>query len=195
MATKLTHLTPPPLFEAESDNSSLAQWWKEWRKCFEMYLLATNITDAMQKQALLLYVAGPAVHKIFNTLTETGTDYKMAIEKLDTYFQPKKNLMYEQYVFKQTQPKPDETADHFITHLRQQAETCEFANLDDEIHKQFVMTWPLKTFHTKLLTEPSLTLGKLQELARAQELADRQAHIMTESKDTKLLNHLSDNPE
>jgi hypothetical protein len=60
-----------------------------------MYLLAANITDAKQQRALLLYVAGPAVHKIFNTLTDTGTDYKTAVEKLDSYFQPQKNVIYE----------------------------------------------------------------------------------------------------
>ena len=53
MATKLTHLAPPPAFDAESDKSSLAQRWKDWRERFDMYLLAANITDAKQKCALL----------------------------------------------------------------------------------------------------------------------------------------------
>jgi hypothetical protein len=133
MATKLTHLAPPPAFDAESDKSSLAQRWKDWRERFDMYLLAANITDAKQKRALLLYVAGPAVHKIFNTLTDTGTDYKTAVEKLDSYFQPQKNVIYERYVFKQTRPSSDESVDHFITRLRQLADTCEFASVQDEI--------------------------------------------------------------
>lgn len=194
MATKLSHLAPPPPFDAESESSSLARW-KEWRERFEMYLLAANITDAKQKRALLLYVAGPAVHKIFNTLTDTGTDYKTAIEKLDAYFQPKKNLIYERYVFKQTRPNPDESADRFVTRLRQLAETCEFANLADEIRDQFVITWPSKTFRIKLLREPALTLEKLQELARAQELADHQARMMAKQGDNELLNRLSNDPE
>ena len=59
MATKLMHLAPPPAFDAESDKLSLAQRWKDWRERFDMYLLAANITDAKQKRALLLYVAGP----------------------------------------------------------------------------------------------------------------------------------------
>ena len=92
MATKLTHLAPPPAFDAESDKSSLAQRWKDWRERFDMYLLAANITDAKQKRVLLLYVAGPAVHKIFNTLTDTGTDYKTAVEKLDSYFQTRRKM-------------------------------------------------------------------------------------------------------
>ncbi|CAB4006959.1 Transposon Tf2-9 poly, partial [Paramuricea clavata] len=70
----------------------------------------TNITDAKQKRALLLYVAGPAVHKIINT-----------------------------YVFR-----------------------------------------------AKLLREPTLTLEKLQELARAQETANRHASVMADEEYTKL---------
>ncbi|CAB4041782.1 Hypothetical predicted protein [Paramuricea clavata] len=127
MATKLTHLAPPPAFDAESDKSFLAQRWKDW----------PNITDAKQKRALLLYVAGPAVHTIFNTLTDTGTDYKTAVEKLD-----KKNVIYERYVLKQTRPSSDESVDHFITRLRQLADTCEFASVEDEIRDHFVITWP-----------------------------------------------------
>ena len=61
MATNLTHLPPPPVFDAESNKSSLTQRWKDWRERFDMYLLAANITDAKQKRALLLYVAGPTV--------------------------------------------------------------------------------------------------------------------------------------
>jgi hypothetical protein len=79
MTVKLTHLAPPPAFDAESNKSSLAQRWKDWRERFDMYLLAANITDAKQKRALLLYV------------TDTGANYKTAVEKLDSYFQPQKN--------------------------------------------------------------------------------------------------------
>ncbi|CAB4031692.1 Hypothetical predicted protein [Paramuricea clavata] len=124
MATKLTHLAPPPAFDAESEKSSLAQRWKDCHERFDMYLLAANITDAKQKRSLPLYVAGAAVHKIFNTLlNDTGTDYKTAVEKFDSYFQPQKNVIYERYVFKQTRPSPEESVDHFITRLRQLADT------------------------------------------------------------------------
>ena len=37
MATKLTHLAPPPAFDAESDKSSLAQRWKDWRERFDQW--------------------------------------------------------------------------------------------------------------------------------------------------------------
>jgi hypothetical protein len=42
-------LKPPPPFDAEGDNSSLAQRWKEWRERFNMYTVAANIKDDAQK--------------------------------------------------------------------------------------------------------------------------------------------------
>ena len=105
MATALD-LQPPPPFDVEGDSSLLAQRWKEWRERFVMYTIAANIKDDAQKHAALLYVAGPSVHKIFKTLQDTETDFKTALEKLDEYFQPQKNVIYERYVFKQTHQTP-----------------------------------------------------------------------------------------
>jgi hypothetical protein len=96
--------------------------------------------SVLSYSTLLVPQLVPTVHKIFNTLTDTGTDYKTAVEKLDSYFQPRKNLIYERYAFKQTRTSPDESVDHFITRLRQLAETCEFASVEDEIRDQFVIT-------------------------------------------------------
>ena len=54
-----------------------------------------NITDDKQKRGVLLYQAGLETQEIFETLNDTGDDYKTAQEKLDAYFSPKKNVDYE----------------------------------------------------------------------------------------------------
>ena len=54
-----------------------------------------NITDDKQKRALLLYQAGPETQEIFETLTNTGDNYKTTQEKLDAYFSPKKYMDYK----------------------------------------------------------------------------------------------------
>ena len=43
-----------------------------------MYIAAINITNDKQKRALLLYHAGEATQEIFETLHETGEDYRIA---------------------------------------------------------------------------------------------------------------------
>ena len=82
-------------FDPISEPTSVSQRWKAWKRRFEIYLIAVN--DA-QKRALLLYQAGEATQEIFE---ETVDDYKTAIEKLDEYFTPKKNVDYEIFQFRQ----------------------------------------------------------------------------------------------
>ena len=84
MASKLD-LAPLPQFDPLSEPSSLSQRWKSWTKRFQTYVTALNIKDDKQKRALLLNQAGEATQEIFETLEETGEDYKTAKAKLDEY--------------------------------------------------------------------------------------------------------------
>ena len=102
MATAAKIEVPPLIpFDPISEPTSVSQRWKAWKRCFEIYLIAVNVKDDAQKRALLLYQAGEATQEIFDTLEETGDDYKTAIEKLDEYFTPKKNVDYEIFQFRQ----------------------------------------------------------------------------------------------
>ena len=94
MAAKIeVHLLQP--FDPVTDPTLIGQHWKTWKRRFETYLVAVNVTDDKQKRAFLLYQAGQETQKIFETFTDTGNDYKTPIEKLDQYFMPKKNIDYE----------------------------------------------------------------------------------------------------
>ena len=70
----------PPLlpFDPLGELSFLSQRWKTWTKRFETYLAAMKIEDDKQKRALLLYQAGQEMQEIFETLSDTGTDYTTA---------------------------------------------------------------------------------------------------------------------
>ena len=102
MATGRIDLTPMAPFDPLSDPSSLGQRWKTWKRCFETYPIALNVTDNKQKRALLLYQAGQAMQDIFDTLEETGDDddYDSAVASLDTYFSPKKHVDYKIFKFR-----------------------------------------------------------------------------------------------
>ena len=92
-----------------------------------------NITDDKQKRALLLYQAGPETQEIFETLTDTGDDYKTAQEKLDAYFSPMKNADCKIFQFRQAVQQPGKTVDQFATTLRKIAINCEFHDTSKEI--------------------------------------------------------------
>ena len=54
--------------------------------------MASDIKDDTRKRAMLLYQAGPQVSKVFKTLSNTGEDKdcKVALKKLNEYFEPQK---------------------------------------------------------------------------------------------------------
>ena len=61
---------------------------------------ALDIKEDKQKRALLLYQAGEASQEIFETLSDTGEEYKTAKDKVDAYFAPKKNIDFKIFQFR-----------------------------------------------------------------------------------------------
>ncbi len=167
-------LTP---FDPISEPTSLSHRWKVWKRRFETYLVAVNVKDNAQKRALLLYQAGEATQEIFDTLPETGEDddYKTAIEKLDEYFSPKKNVDYEIFQFRQAKQNSDETTDQFATRLRKLASHCEFHDVDHEIKSAVIQNCRSKHLRRYALRQDKLTLKDLLSKARALENSEQQA--------------------
>ena len=95
-----------------------------------------DIKDTTRKRSLLLYLAGPDVEKIFETIPDNGEEkeYDVAATKLA----PKKNIMYEIHLFRKAQQRQGETIDQFYTRLCQLAKTCEFADEKHEIKIQLI---------------------------------------------------------
>ena len=171
MATRVD-LPPMPQFDPVSDRSSLSEQWKAWTKWFETYLVATNITDEGQKRAMLLYQAGPDTQDIFDTLTETGTDYATAKAKLNEYFSPKKNVSYEVFQFHQTTQQPTESVEQFATRLRKLSLNCEFHDVDSEIKSAIIQNCTSKRLRRFALRENELTLDALLTKARSLKMSE-----------------------
>ena len=147
MATATTeHTTLPEFrkFNTEEEKTSLGIRWKIWLADFENLLIALNITNAKRQRALMLYYAGNDVHEIYRSLVteaEADEDFGPAKERLTRYFEPKVNITYEIFHFRQTKQGvsdekesvgEDEKIDAFVTRLRKKAKRCGFANADSE---------------------------------------------------------------
>ena len=76
-------------------DGNLASEWEKWKKRFQYYVAAAGLSDNKQKRAVLLHLIGPAGQENFDTLFDIGYNYESAIASLDSYFMPKKNLIYE----------------------------------------------------------------------------------------------------
>ena len=154
-------IQPMPEFKPEAHvGASLATRWDKWLSDFEMFIVASGITDPKRKRALHLYQAGTRVWEIFRSLPETGNDeaYDTAKQRLKEYFDPQKNRRYEVYCFCQTTQQPSETLDAFHTRLRRLAETCKFTNLEFEIEQQIIIGGTSSKIRKRALRDPQFAL-------------------------------------
>ena len=86
-------------------------------------------------------------------------DADVILTKLSKYFIPKRNKIYERYVFNSRSQKADESFDQFLTALRKVAATCEFGTFEDEMLRDRIVTGLQDHGHReRLLREPTLTL-------------------------------------
>ena len=66
----------------------------KWKKTFEYYLSASGVT------------------------CEEEPKYESTMKALTTYFEPRKNVVFERHTFRQAVQSRDETVDEYCTRLR-----------------------------------------------------------------------------
>ena len=103
-----------PPFQPHGDPTSVAQRWIKWKKGFEYFLKASGIANNCRKRALLLHMPGPDTQDVFETLTDTVTEYQHALNKLGEHFSIKKNIPLERSVFQSTRQQKSENIEHFV---------------------------------------------------------------------------------
>ena len=99
---------------------------------------------------------------------DTGDDFATAKEKLTEYFDPKKNVEYEIYTFRQARQNTGEPINAFRS-------TCEFGDVDKEIKSQIILSCSSKRLRRKALRDTTITLETLLNEARALEISETQA--------------------
>ena len=127
---------------------------------------------------MLLYYGGAKLADIYYTLAfEDDQKYEHVKEKLDAHFEPKVNLTFETYNFRQLSQEEDKSIDKFLTRLGEVANRCDFHSIDREIKDQIVQKCFSDRLRRKALRE-DLSLANLVNAARAMEIADVQAKAM-----------------
>jgi len=137
----------------ESVTTNLDKKWITWLEDFDIYLVANGVTQDTHKCVLLLHLGGNGndVKEIFKTPKEGTEKYRDICKKLTDYFQPKKNITYKRYVFKQAVKLKDESSINFITRLRGFAESCNFTDPAEAVKDQFILSCSSTRLRQKLL--------------------------------------------
>ena len=174
MATSLPDFPP---FDTESEPTSLGIKWKKWILRLENLFVALGIKDKVRQKALLLHYGSANLSDIYYTLaSEDDKEYQVK-EKLEAHFEPKVNVTFETYNFRQLAQEQDKSVDKFVTRLREAANRCDFHDKEREIKDQILQKCFSDRLRRKALREdPSLT--DLLSAARAMKTADAQAKAM-----------------
>ena len=153
---------------------------------FELYMIASGITDGKRKRALLLYQAGPRVREILKQIPDTGTevDYDVEKAKLHDYSEPQKNRRYEVYRFRQATQERQETLDQFHARLRILAQTCKFHDTDFEIEEQTIIEGTSSKIRKRALHDPAFDLKAILLEGRRDEQSAFQAKDIESKEET-----------
>ncbi|KAF4530831.1 hypothetical protein B566_EDAN015997, partial [Ephemera danica] len=164
-------------FNARGDETSVSQRWNRWKRSFELYLQAKNVTSSAQKKGYLLLCAGQDVQEIWETLPSAHPDFQapagsnafsVCIDALTQYFSPA-----------QIKQLPTETSLQYLTRLSALIINCDYDNNEKTLLDMLVQHTLSHEIRKELLKEgDSLTLSRAKEIARSLENSELQSKDM-----------------
>lgn len=188
-----------------SFEGNVSENWRKWRRQFENYLIAINLiagpadedgnfpagnTAIWQRQvAILLHTAGEEAAEIYDQFEFTAGQDKNrlpdVLEKYEGYCNPRRNLLYEWYVFMSMTQNEGESIDMFVKRLKTQAAKCEFGD-KKEMMMLCRLVFGIKDTKLKerLLRDNNITLGRAMDDIRAAEVTRAQMSSMANGDKT-----------
>jgi len=165
--------------------------WMEWRKEFEIYMLAHgyHCFEELRKVSILLFLIGKPARAIFDTFDIDLYNVTMAdlTEHFDKFFGTAgANVAKSRDAFFSRRQLPKECIDHFLEDLAQKSEDCRFGTLNDSIVKS-VFVSGLNEEHSylrdRLLSDNDLTTKRL----RAWFFDERSCPLENDNEDSDAL--------
>ena len=166
--------------------------WEFFRQQWEDYEIATGLDQRDQKVRLatLRSVMGKDCLQVFNNLelsVEQKSSVKACLDALEAYFKPKRNVVYERYVFNSSSQQQEESTDEYVNRLRKYAASCNFGSLTDElIRDRLVLGIRDQATKLRLLKEEKLDLNKAVSMCRASEIASKQLKSMKKESEEEI---------
>lgn len=105
----------------------------------------------------------------------------VVMRAFENYCMPKKNVVFERYMFYKRVQREDETFEQFLTDVKKLARTCEFNNMTDEmVRDRIILGTYDPSVQERLLRIEGLTLQKASDHCRVAEAAKAQAKDLQE---------------
>ena len=177
-------LQPPAQFDFKNPDD-----WPRWKRRFEQFRIASGMADeAPTKQiSTLLYCLGEEAEAVLASTNASADDrkvYATVLAKFDSFFQVRKNVIFERARFNRRCQREGESAEHFIMALYALAENCEYGALRDEmIRDRLVVGIRNSNLSERLQLDAELTLDKAKKATRQREAVHEQQQTLNAPTD------------
>ncbi|CAG4950691.1 unnamed protein product [Colias eurytheme] len=162
-------------------HGNMAENWRDWKKCFDWYLIASGRENApgREKCALFLHSIGKCGREIYEELDFQSSEinkYDVLCLKFQERLDPKKNINYERHLFFECYQNADESFECYFARLKIQSKVCSFGQLRDSlILTQLIRGIRDAQLRERLLRKKDLELNDAESWCRAAEAACHQA--------------------
>ena len=168
-------LNPPGRFDFKRPDA-----WPKWKRRFQQYLTATGLDkeEDARKISTLLYCLGEESEDVLTSTNITEADrkkYDAVVEKFDSFFNVRRNVIYERARFNRRDQLEGESAEQYITCLYSLIETCEYGTFKEEmLRDRLVVGIRDAALSQKLQMDAELTLEKAKKSIRQKEAVHEQ---------------------
>uniref|UniRef100_A0A6P7HDN6 Uncharacterized protein LOC114347367 n=1 Tax=Diabrotica virgifera virgifera TaxID=50390 RepID=A0A6P7HDN6_DIAVI len=137
-----------------------------------------------EKIDMLVYLMGNEAEEILIQQNVGNSDeYADILTKLDKYFIPQRNVIFERYKFNSRVQRPGEPVENFITSLHAMAEHCNYGTLKDELVRDRIVIGVLDMkVSESLQLRDKLTLAEANTAVRQAELQSSQNKIIRQEQ-------------
>ena len=174
-----------PLDHLQLSSGNVSQNWKRFKQKWSNYELAIGIArkEDLIRVATFLTVIGDEALDVYNAFTWDSDKDKVKMDKVlehfEQYCEPRKNTIYERYIFFSRGQESREPIDKYATIPRNMADSREFQDLKDSLIRDCIVFGIAdNNVRERLLRVPDLTLNKAPEIAQAAEATQSQLKQM-----------------
>ena len=172
-------LQPPDPFNFRNPDD-----WPRWKRRFQQFREASGLSEAAAPKQIstFLYCLGEEAEAVLSSTNATAEErrvYDRVLAKFDSFFQVRKNVIYERARFNRRDQQSGETAEQYIMTLYDLAEHCDYGTLTEELIRDRLVVGIRDTaLSQKLQMDPALTLESAKKAIRQREAVYEQQQVL-----------------
>jgi len=179
--------------DASTTTGDASTNWKIFKEAYKDYATAIELKKKEKaiQAATLKTIMGKECRQILARLELSDADAKdpaVVLAKLEAYFKPARNVLYERFLFHGAEQQSNESIDQYIIRLTRLAETCNFQGLHDEmLRDRLVLGCRDKAARGRLFRQKECDLKSALESLRISERTNEQLkQLATEEQDVQV---------